>query len=77
MDITDFVVSSRNGALLYGDHSTYHRQSSKKLANCRRRLGLATKNRGKFTNKADVTAEQISQDHGYVKNTGASGGQSD
>lgn len=63
MDITEFIVSSRNAALLYGDYSTYHRQSTKKLANCRRKLGLATKNRGKFTKKGDVTADQISQDH--------------
>ncbi|KAK8106243.1 Signal recognition particle subunit SRP68 [Apiospora kogelbergensis] len=66
MDITEFIVSSRNAALLYGDYSTYHRQSTKKLANCRRKLGLATKNRGKFTKKGDVTADQISQDHAYL-----------
>ncbi|KAK8128354.1 signal recognition particle 68 kDa protein [Apiospora sp. TS-2023a] len=66
MDITEFVVSSRNAALLYGDYSTYHRQSTKKLANCRRKLGLATKNRGKFAKKGDVTAVQLSQDHAYL-----------
>ncbi|KAK8042724.1 hypothetical protein PG994_013207 [Apiospora phragmitis] len=66
MDITEFVVSSRNAALLYGDYSTYHRQSTKKLANCHRKLGLATKNRGKFTKKGHVTADQISQDHAYL-----------
>lgn len=64
MDITSFVVSARNQALLYGDYSTYHSQLARKLHNARKKLNLANKNRGKFTKKSPVTAEQIAEDHG-------------
>lgn len=64
MDITNFVVSARNQALLYGDYGTYHSQLAKKLHNCRRKLNLSVKNRGKYTKKSAVTAEQIAENHG-------------
>src|SRR3954470_13874693 len=51
MDITKFVVSHREKALLYGDYSTYWQQLSNKLLNCRKKLSIATKNRGKFNPK--------------------------
>ncbi|KAH8681127.1 hypothetical protein BX600DRAFT_12752 [Xylariales sp. PMI_506] len=69
MDITNFVVSSRNQALLYGDYSTYHRQLAKKLLSCRKRLNISIKNRGKFVKKGDfreITPEQIAEDHAYL-----------
>ncbi|KXJ92384.1 hypothetical protein Micbo1qcDRAFT_162652 [Microdochium bolleyi] len=66
MDITTFVVAARNQALLYGDYSTYHSQLAKKLHNCRKKLGVVTKNRGKFTNKSPITATQISENHEYL-----------
>lgn len=68
MDITGFVVSSRNQALLYGDASTYHRQLSKRLLTCRKKLNISIKNRGKFTKKGDprdITSEQIAENHAY------------
>ncbi|KAK1759273.1 hypothetical protein QBC47DRAFT_371455 [Echria macrotheca] len=67
MDITKLVVSSREAALLYGDYRTYHSQLSKKLLNCRRKLNIATKHRGKFQPKAAVTAQQISENHEYLR----------
>lgn len=66
MDITKFVVSGRDQALLYGDYATYHAQSSKRLLNARRKLGIATKNRGKFQKKGPVTAEDVAQNHEYA-----------
>jgi signal recognition particle subunit SRP68 len=66
MDITSFVVQGRDKALLYGDYSTYHAQLAKKLLNSRKKLGIATKNRGKFTKKDQVTAENVAQNHEYV-----------
>jgi signal recognition particle subunit SRP68 len=69
MDITNFVVSSRNAALLYGDYSTYHRQLAKKLLSCRKKLNISTRNRQKFTKKTDfreVTAKQIAENHVYL-----------
>ncbi|POR34600.1 Signal recognition particle subunit SRP68 [Tolypocladium paradoxum] len=66
MDITSFVVQGRDQALLYGDYSTYHTQLAKRLLNSRKKLGIATKNRGKFHNKDDVTAEHVGGSHEYV-----------
>ncbi|RYP73506.1 hypothetical protein DL769_004220 [Monosporascus sp. CRB-8-3] len=66
MDITTFFVSARNQALLYGDYSTYHRQLAKKLHNCRKKLNLSTRNRGKFSKRSDVTPSQIAENHGFV-----------
>ncbi|KAK0672593.1 hypothetical protein QBC41DRAFT_19998 [Cercophora samala] len=66
MDITKFVVSHREKALLYGDYSTYHSQLSKKLLNCRKKLNIATKKRGTFHPRNQVTAEQVAEDHGYI-----------
>ncbi|KAL9943515.1 hypothetical protein ACHAQF_004012 [Verticillium nonalfalfae] len=65
MDITKFVVSGRDAALLYGDYATYQTQLGKKLLNCRKKLGIVTRNRGKFQKKDDVTAEQIAQNREY------------
>ncbi|KAK4177008.1 hypothetical protein QBC36DRAFT_237664 [Triangularia setosa] len=67
MDITKFVVSHRERALLYGDYSTYQNQLSKKLLNCRKKLSIATKKRGTFHPRTQVTAEQIAEDHGYLQ----------
>lgn len=66
MDITKFIIEGRDQALLYGDYSTYHHQLSKRTANSRKKLGLATKNRGKFQKKDHVTAEQIGENREYV-----------
>lgn len=59
MDITSFIVEGRDRALLYGDYSTYHSNLSKRLLNSRRKLGIATRNRGKFHDKSQVTSEEI------------------
>jgi hypothetical protein len=66
MDITKFVVSSREKALLYGDYSTYWSQLSGKLLNSRKKLNIATKSRAKFNPKAPVTPEQIAENHEYA-----------
>ncbi|KAK4126088.1 hypothetical protein N657DRAFT_679087 [Parathielavia appendiculata] len=66
MDITEFVLSLREKALLYGDYSTYWSQLSGKLLNCRKKLNIATRSRGKFNPKSPVTPEQIAENHEYV-----------
>ncbi|OBR08986.1 Signal recognition particle subunit SRP68 [Colletotrichum higginsianum IMI 349063] len=66
MDITKFVVSGRDAALLYGDYGTYQNQLAKKLLNSRKKLGIATRNRGKFSKKGEVTAIQIAENHEYI-----------
>jgi signal recognition particle subunit SRP68 len=65
MDITKFVVSGRVQARLYGDESTYQRQLGKKLLNCRKKLGIATRGRGKYQAKEAVTAGDIGNNHEY------------
>nr|XP_036583272.1 signal recognition particle 68 kda protein [Colletotrichum truncatum]KAF6792248.1 signal recognition particle 68 kda protein [Colletotrichum truncatum] len=66
MDITKLVVSGRDSALLYGDYATYQNQLAKKLLNSRKKLGIVTKNRGKFNKKGDVAASQIAENHEYI-----------
>lgn len=66
MDITQFVVSARNQALLYGDYTTYHRLLAKKLHNLRKKLGIVSKNRSKFTKPGPVSANQIAENHAYA-----------
>ncbi|KAL2141022.1 hypothetical protein VTI28DRAFT_2952 [Corynascus sepedonium] len=66
MDVTKSVVSLREKALLYGDYSTYWSQLSGKLLNSRKKLNIATRNRGKFNPKAPVTPEQIAENVEYV-----------
>ncbi|KAL2023364.1 hypothetical protein VTK56DRAFT_2721 [Thermocarpiscus australiensis] len=66
MDITKFVVSLREKALLYGDYATYRSQLSGKLLNCRKKLSIVTKSRGKYHPKAPVTPEQIAENHEYL-----------
>ncbi|KAL2754500.1 hypothetical protein ACRALDRAFT_1070272 [Sodiomyces alcalophilus JCM 7366] len=61
MDITQFVVSRRDAALLYGDYSTYQAQLGKKLLKARKRLGIATKNRGKYQKKDQFSAQDVGQ----------------
>lgn len=65
MDITKFVVEGRDKALLYGDYSTYHHQLAKRLLSSRKKLGIATKNRGKSQSKGVPTVEEISQNREY------------
>jgi RNA-binding signal recognition particle 68 len=65
MDITKSIVSSREKALLYGDYATYRSLLAGKLLNCRKKLNIATKSRGKYNPKVQVTAEQVAENHGY------------
>ena len=67
MDITKFIVSSREEALLYGDYNTYCTRLSRRLRNCRKHLNIATKNRGKYHPRGPVTAEQIAENPEYVR----------
>jgi len=63
MDITKFIVSAR--AQSYGDFSAYHAQLSRRLLRCRKRLGIATKSRGKYSKKDEVTAENVKENKEY------------
>jgi len=64
MEITRFVVSGRDQALLYGDYSTYRTLLSRRLLSIRKKLGRTTKKGAKYTNKAPVTAQDIGSNNG-------------
>lgn len=66
MDITNFVLSGRDQALLYGDYSTYRAALSRRLASLRRKVGLATKKGAKYAIKGPVTAQEIASNHEYA-----------
>ena len=66
MEVTSFVVSGREKAKLYGDYATYRTQLSNRIHNLRKKLGVATKPRAKFTAKSLVTAEDIGRNQEYV-----------
>jgi hypothetical protein len=63
MEVTKFVVTGRDKAKLYGDYSTYRTSLSNRVHNLRKKLGVATKPRAKYTKKAPVTAEDIGSNH--------------
>lgn len=69
MDITSFIVQGRDKALLYGDFSTYHNQLARRLLNSRKKLGIVTKNRGKFRKAEPVTAQDVQGNHEYISST--------
>ena len=66
MEITKFVVSGREKAKVFGDYSTYRTQLSSRIHNLRKKLGVATKPRAKFTT-TPVTAEEIGRNHEYLE----------
>ncbi|KAG6031984.1 hypothetical protein E4U41_007358 [Claviceps citrina] len=66
MDITSFVVHGRDQALLCGDYSTYHGQLSRRLLSSRKKLGIVTKNRGKFHKREQITSDDISANNENV-----------
>ncbi|KAL8382644.1 hypothetical protein RB595_006434 [Gaeumannomyces hyphopodioides] len=66
MDITGFVVSSREKAMLYGDYATYRTQLATKLLNCRKKLSIAAKSRSKFQSRPLPAPELLSQNREYL-----------
>lgn len=69
MDITRFIVSRREKALLVGDYALYRKQLSRRLLVVRKKLNYASKGR-KYTPKAPITAEDISSNHECVSDSG-------
>ncbi len=63
MEVTKFVVSGRDKAKLDGDYATYRTLLSNRIHNLRRKLGVATKPRAKYTTKAPITAEEVGRNH--------------
>jgi hypothetical protein len=66
MNITQFVTSRRDEALLLGDHNSYRAQLSRRILTLRRKLGRSTAKNAKYTPKEHITAADIARDHEYV-----------
>lgn len=66
MEVTKFVVSGRDKAKLYGNYATYRTQLSNRIHNLRKKLGVATKPRAKYSSKAPVTSEDIARNQEFV-----------
>ncbi|PBP19623.1 signal recognition particle protein [Diplocarpon rosae] len=66
MEITKFVVSGRDKAKVYGNYATYRTQLSNRIHNLRKKLGIATKPRAKYSGKAPLSAEDIGRNKELV-----------
>ncbi|KAL8946085.1 MAG: hypothetical protein Q9222_007471 [Ikaeria aurantiellina] len=65
MDITRFIVTQRDKALLVGDYGSYRKQLSRRLLVVRKKLNYSTKGR-KYTAKNAVSADDIARNHEFV-----------
>ncbi|CAL3965164.1 unnamed protein product [Diplocarpon coronariae] len=66
MEVTKFVVSGREKAKLYGSYATYRTQLSNRIHNLRKKLGIATKPRAKYSSKVPPSAEDIGRNKEFV-----------
>lgn len=58
MDITAFIASQRDRALLLGDYGSYRKQLSRRLLVVRKKLNRSNKGR-KYGSQPPVTAEDV------------------
>lgn len=66
MDITSFIVSHREDALLAGDYNSYRAQLTRRLHTIRKKLGQTTPRGKKYSAKPTITAEKVANDTKYV-----------
>ncbi|KAL2360202.1 hypothetical protein RJZ56_006945 [Blastomyces dermatitidis] len=66
MDITSFIVSHREDALLAGDYNSYRAQLSRRLHTLRKKLGQTTPRGKKYSPKPTITAENIAKDTSFA-----------
>jgi signal recognition particle subunit SRP68 len=64
MDVTNYVLSHRERALLIGDHGTYRAQLSRQLKTLRKQLGRATPKNAQYAHKP-ITAEDVAGNPQY------------
>ncbi|KAL9103997.1 MAG: hypothetical protein Q9163_001017 [Psora crenata] len=66
MEITKYIVSQREKALLLGDYGTYRRQLTRRLPVVRKKLYPTTSKGRTYTARQQVTAEDIGSNHEFV-----------
>ena len=67
MDITNFIVSQREKALLVGDYASYRKQLTRRLLVVRKKLHYTSTKGKKYTARPTVTAEDIAKSHEYIE----------
>ena len=67
MNITSYVVSERESALVLGDYNAYRAQATRRIHSLRKRLGQATPKGLKYSSKSPISAKDIKQDNEYVR----------
>ncbi|MCJ1390942.1 hypothetical protein MMC18_003803 [Xylographa bjoerkii] len=66
MDITKFIVSRRNEALLVGDYGSYRRQLSRRLLTVNQRLGRASPKGRKYAPKIPISADDVASNSEFI-----------
>ena len=66
MDLTNFIVSQRQKALLVGDYGSYRQQLSRRLLVVRRKLNYTSMKGRKYAAKTPVSADDIAENHECV-----------
>lgn len=70
MNITSYVVSERESALVLRDYNAYRAQATRRIHSLRKRLGQATPKGRKYSPKSPITAEDIEHNNEYMKFSG-------
>ncbi|KAI9783781.1 MAG: hypothetical protein M1839_003117 [Geoglossum umbratile] len=66
MDITAFVVSRRENALLLGDYNSYRAQLSRRILTLRKKLGRTTPKGKKYAPKEPITSQDIASNNEFA-----------
>ena len=66
MDITKFIISQREKALLVGDYGSYRKQLSRRLLVVRKKLHYTSPKGRKYAPQSPVTVENIAENTEFV-----------
>ncbi|KAL6719853.1 signal recognition particle subunit srp68 [Lecanora helva] len=66
MDITNFIVSQREKALLFSDYESYRKQLSRRLLVVRKKLNYTSPKSRKYAPKPPVTTEDVANNHEFA-----------
>ncbi|KAK5086592.1 signal recognition particle subunit srp68 [Lithohypha guttulata] len=66
MNITQSIISGRDRALIGGDYSNYHTQSTRRIHTIRKRLGVTTPKGRKYTPKGPITPQDVAKNAEWV-----------
>ena len=66
MELTKYIVSHREQALLLGDYNAYRAQLSRRLHSLRKKLGRTSAKGKKYVPPSGITSEDIENNHEYI-----------